>query len=361
MPSTSGSVAIRRLAILYSRLSGYLASCLKAVTERHGVELLVIRTPPVPDAPFDDRHFSWITHLHDRTAHDTDSMRLLLDDFAPDGVYMSGWSDKGYLRVAREQRRTGVPVVAGSDNQWKGTLRQQVGRLIAPYYLHPAIDALWVAGERQRQFAARLGYFGRHCWDGIYACDWDAFGSAHIPDKQLKNPAFLFVGRYVSVKGLQTLVEAYARYREHVDQPWMLRCAGTGPLEDLLDGQAGVVNAGFIQPDSLPDLMAHAGAFVLPSHHEPWGVVAQEAAAAGLPLICSEACGAAVHLLRDFYNGFLVATGDVDELTQAMVRMTLLTPGERSKMGQRSHELSRQYMPARWADTLVHGLARLRG
>ena len=361
MKPVFAKASIRRVAVLYSQLSGYLASCLKAVTERHKVELLIIRTPPVPNAPFDDRHFSWITHLHDRTAHDVRSMAALLHDFNPDGVYMSGWSDRAYLWLARQQRQQGKPVVAGSDNQWKGTLRQQVGRFIAPYYLHPAIDALWVAGDRQRQFAARLGYRGARCWDGIYSCDWPTFDEVYAPESTPGNPFFLFVGRYVQVKGLDTLLEAYDTYRARVEEPWPLRCAGTGPLADLLRGQPGIENLGFTQPDALPELMASAGAFILPSQHEPWGVVVHEAAATGLPLICTEACGAAVHLLRDGYNGFLVATGSVEELAAAMVRMTDQSAQQRKEMGRRSHGLSRQYTPARWADTLIQGLARLRG
>ena len=44
--------------------------------------------------------------------------------------------------------------------------------------------------------------------------------------------------------------------------------------------------------------MAECGAFVLPSRKEPWGVVVQEAAAARMPVICSDSVGAGDHLVR---------------------------------------------------------------
>jgi glycosyltransferase involved in cell wall biosynthesis len=124
----------------------------------------------------------------------------------------------------------------------------------------------------------------------------------------------------------------------------------------LLEEQTGIENRGFVQPDTLPSLMGEAGAFVLPSREEPWGVVVEEAAAAGLPLICSDACGSAVHLLKDRYNGFLVQSDRADHLARRLVTISMLSDEDRREMGARSHELSKQYTPARWADTLISGI-----
>lgn len=351
---------MQRLAVLFSRLSGYMAACLEALHEEYGVELLVIRVPPAENAPFDDRHFDWIDRLYDRDAVTVEEMKRLVGDFDPDAVFMSGWFDDGYLQVAREMRDRGVLVVAGSDAQWTGSWRQQGARLIAPWYLHSAIDVLWVAGERQRQLARRLGYRGRYCWEGVYACDWERF-AAHYDRGASPPRRFVFVGRYVREKGVDLLADAYAAYRERVDAPWPLVCAGSGDLEDRLDAQVGIENKGFVQPDALPRLMAQGGAFVLPSRNEPWGVVVQEAAAVGCPLICSESSGAAVHLLNDGFNGYRVQSKSADHLTECLVTMSRLSEETRTRMGTRSHELSKQYTPARWADTLVSGALRCAG
>ena len=342
-----------RLAVLHARLSPHMAACFRTLSTQHNVELLVVRIPPADNAPFDDRHFDWIDQLYDRDALSAAEMTEMLDSFAPDAVFMSGWFDEGYLTVARAMRERGVLVVAGSDEQWTGSWRQQGARLIAPWYLHSAIDILWVAGERQRQFAHRLGFRGAQCWDGVYSCDWEQFAARRTGSLPR---AFLFVGRYIRRKGIDLLVDAYAAYRERVDDPWPLLCAGSGEQEALLEGRPGIENRGFVQPDALPDLMATAGAFVLPSRVEPWGVVVEEAAAAGLPLICSDACGAAVHLLRDRYNGYLVQSEQADHLAQCLVSMSTLSDEDRHQMGARSHELSKQYTPAQWANTLISGV-----
>jgi len=350
----------RRIAVLFSRLSGYMAACLKALKHEYGVKLLVYRWRPSSNAPFEERHFESIDALHTKQDETNAELAETVHRFAPHGILMAGWMDRDYLQVARQIRRDGVPVVAGCDTQWSGSLRQRVGQLTAPWYLHSAVDVLWVAGERQRQLAHRLGFRGRRCWSGYYACDWQRFAEGGINRSKEEDPAFLFVGRYVKEKGVDTLVRAYRRYRAEVDTPWPLVCVGAGELQPLLTGQEGIINKGFIQPDRLPALMCEASVFVLPSQQEPWGVVLQEAAASGLPLICSDACGAAVHLLQDGYNGFTIGTDDVQHLSECLQRMSAMGQANRADMGRRSYELSKQYTPQRWARTLVEGIQRLR-
>jgi len=342
-----------RIAVLHSRLSPHMAACFRTLCTEYDVELLVVRVSPADNAPFDDRHFDWIDQLYDRDALSAADMTQMVESFSPSAVFMSGWFDGGYLKVARAMREQNVLVVAGSDEQWTGSWRQQGARVIAPWYLHSAIDVLWVAGERQRQFAHRLGFRGAQCWDGVYACDWEQFATHRAGPLPR---AFLFVGRYIRRKGVDLLVDAYAEYRNRVEDPWPLLCAGSGEEEALVEQQEGIDNWGFVQPDALPDLMGRAGAFVLPSREEPWGVVVAEAAAAGLPLICSEACGSAVHLLQDRCNGYLVQSGSVDHLARCLVTMSRLSEEKRKRMGTRSHELSKQYTPSRWADTLISGI-----
>ncbi|MDA7932124.1 glycosyltransferase family 4 protein, partial [Akkermansiaceae bacterium] len=121
----------------------------------------------------------------------------------------------------------------------------------------------------------------------------------------------------------------------------------------------GAEDCGFVQPDALPGLMSEASAFVLPSRFEPWGVVVQEAAASSLPLICSDACGAGVHLLRDRWNGRCFPSGDAHRLAECLLWTHQQSTAEREEMGERSFELSKQYTPELWARTLVEGVKML--
>lgn len=351
---------MKRFAILYTEPGSYTHSCLAALRDIYNCEILAITYPTAKNAPFESNPLFGMGELFDRNSFQSSAeIATKVLDFQPDAVYVSGWSDKQYLQTARIIKKSGVPVISGLDTQFYGRLRQHFGTWMSRYYLKNAFDVLWVPGERQAAYAARLGYRGNRCWQGLYCCDWVKYDLARRNVIAQKNQ-FLFGGRYIESKGIDVLLDAYAQYRKAVSNPWNLVCAGAGPIKPHFDGIEGIQDLGFVQPRDLPAIMAESGAFVLPSRNEPWGVVVQEAAAAGLPLICSDAVGAAVHLLQDYFNGFLFRTGDVHHLVDRMIALSNMSENRRKLMGQNSHELSKQFMPERWAETLVKETAKFR-
>ncbi len=153
--------------------------------------------------------------------------------------------------------------------------------------------------------------------------------------------------------------EQFQIYKDCVAELWMLVWGGSGPLAHAIRTSDALVR-GLVQPHDLPDLMSGASGFSLPSRLEPGGVVIQEAAAAGLPLICSDACGASVHLLRDCFNGFTFPVGNAAALAERMARITLLDDEQRVAMAEHSFQRSRQYTPQRWVNVLFSGVQRFK-
>ncbi len=346
-----------RLAFLYSEPSPYMLACWRELKSRYSAEIFIIHWDTNPIAPFSMRYDD-LGRALPRGRLTTRDIRREVTDFGPDGVYISGWADRAYMSVARECKERGIPVILGLDAQWTGSLKQRLGCATAKWWLHPAVNIIWTPGERQAQLAGHLGYRGANCWYGVYSCDWRAFSSiSDIPAKRLDS--FLFVGRYVEEKGISDLLSAYTSYRSKVANPWPLYCVGTGPLKHRLRGVAGVTDLGFVDPENLPAVMGqYGGVFVLPSRVEPWGVVLQEAAAAGCPLICSDACGAGVHMLQDGHNGLRFAASKSLELAECMLQLAEASPDRRVQMGRASSVLALQYTPERWSQTIVEGIAR---
>jgi len=86
----------------------------------------------------------------------------------------------------------------------------------------------------------------------------------------------------------------------------------------------------------LAKFYAIADLFVLPSLEEVWGLVLNEAMAAGLPIITTERVGGARDLVKDEENGYLVKSGNIDELSERIGKIILDT-SLLGKMGERSH------------------------
>lgn len=348
-----------RLAVLHTRLSPYYAACFRALKEQ-GAELMLHIYPTDQTAPFTPQEFAFLDEVFNRFDSTSREIYQRIERFQPDAVLVSGWLDRSYLKICRNLRKLGIPVIAGCDTQWNGSLRQRIAGFASPIFLKSAIDVLWIPGEPQRRLADQLGYRDKNCWDGLYSCDWELFARDEPDHEHLASnaPQFLFVGRYSEEKGIRTLLDAYEEYLTRAESPWQLACAGTGPLESLLNNSKAT-NLGFVQPSNLPRLMRSATCFVLPSAFEPWGVVLHEAAASGLPLICSEACGAGHHLLQHGKNGYLVPAGDSRKLADAMHLVEMKSAAERTQMAKTSYTLSRQYTPGKWVGTLKKGIQAL--
>jgi glycosyltransferase involved in cell wall biosynthesis len=337
-----------RILVLWTQLSGYMRACLDRLGQVPGVELHVVSMPPDPNATFEDHEVTpaaatcyWLTPTLDLSA--------LHNGLQPDVMVVCSWNIGAYRRLARRSRALRVLAM---DNQWLGTLKQRLGIAISPWLLRPAYDRALVPGDRAAQFASRLGFVQDAIWRGSYCGDVAAFlsdGRGHVSARR----RFLFVGRLVAEKGVDVLMDAYARYRAAVAEPWGLMVCGSGPLAGLAREVPGIDHHGFVQPSGLPRLFHGAGAFVLPSRFEPWGVAIHEACAAGLPIVCSSSCGAAPSLVEDHWNGFLVEPGSVESLASALQRVHLLDDGQRDDMGRRSTEAARRYTPERWAQALV--------
>ena len=126
------------------------------------------------------------------------------------------------------------------------------------------------------------------------------------------------------------MLEAYALYRARTaDDHWRLVITGDGKLRPSLMrridelGMAGdVLLPGFKQYDELPIYYGLASAFVHASTTEQWGLVVNEAMAAGLPVLVSNRCGCAPDLVQDGVNGFTFDPYDVDRLAELMLKVS---------------------------------------
>ena len=147
----------------------------------------------------------------------------------------------------------------------------------------------------------------------------------------------LSVGRLVPDKNFAVLIEAVGRARLELD------IAGSGFLEPELRRLAERLRVpvrfhGHVSPARLPALYAAAGVYALVSTYEPFGVSVREAAAAGLPIVCSRVAGAAGDVAVDDRNAILVDPSSLSQITAALARLAS-DPGLCRRMGEQSRRI----------------------
>src|SRR5260370_17798585 len=164
-----------RIAILWPALSGYLNACLHALAQLPDTEIFVSYCRPSSDTPFDEEQFGWLHSSYFYQGEpDGAVLSQRLEAFRPDLMLVNSWHIAGYRHVLRHTAPH-VPRVLAMDNNWLGTLKQWLGVVVAPVYIHRLYDFVLLPGERQAVFARRLGVRDSQIWDGLYVCDHAMF------------------------------------------------------------------------------------------------------------------------------------------------------------------------------------------
>jgi len=342
-----------RALLLSHSLSGYYAAGVRALTERADVTLLA--RPPDPMAPFDYAKLDLNGAEMQVEAWPWPFALLeeLVERTKPDLVYSWAQSPAVWRALRRARVRHHSVSVMFTDGCWTGSSRQRALQIGFPFIRRYAFDNAFVPGVRGAEFAHRIGFPRASVLTGVFTDDITRFSSiAEDSSARWTDPSILFVGRLVPEKGTDILAEGYRRYRDSVARPWPLHVVGRGPFDGGLRELSGVTVDDFVQPDELPGIFAGAGAFVLPSRFDSWGMVVLDACAAGLPVVVSDGCGAADDLVTPA-NGFTVPVGDATRLAQALTTLTGADAVQRREWGRSSAEKASAYEPQRWAETLL--------
>ncbi len=333
-----------RIVFLYTELAGYIRSAMELLASQ-GFEVHVMAYPVNPEAPFTFDEEPGRAVYYQRSAFDRSRLEQWLASIDPQVIVCSGWVDRDYLHLCRRWRRKALTVLA-LDNPHYGGLRSLLSTRRARLLYKPLFGRAWVPGAPQVAFARAMGFARSEIHSHFYCADTRPFRQAFEQREQgTFARRFIFVGRYVGFKGVEDLWSAFAKMDR---REWELHCAGTGPLYDQRPEMPGLLHQGFVQPSDLGTFVKPGGVFVLPSHREPWGVVVHEMAAAGLPIICSNAVGAASAFLEDGSNGYLFPSGDVEALKVAMARCADMSNEALIAMGRRSAKLAESWGAEVW-------------
>jgi len=158
-------------------------------------------------------------------------------------------------------------------------------------------------------------------------------------------PVILFASKLQKRKRCEDLLEAYKKLSPSpgIEPHPYLVIVGDGEERAALEKQAAETGfssirfCGFRNQSELPRFFDIATVFVLPSRHEPWGLIVNEVMNAARAVILSDDCGCQPDLITDGVEGCVFPVGDVDALASAL-RKVLATPETAFQMGQRGLE-----------------------
>jgi glycosyltransferase involved in cell wall biosynthesis len=232
-------------------------------------------------------------------------------------------------------------------------------------------DALLYIGRRNREAYLAYGASEKQLFFTPYSVDVDqiaAVAALNADRGVLRNEwgippddtVLLFVGKLTPRKHPEAMLHLAAECGANVH----VVLAGSGPLEQQLRAHVERANLrnvsflGFVNQRRLPEVYALADVFVMPSEDEPWGLVLNEAMAAGVaPVVCADV-GASADLIREGETGFTFENGDWPAMT-ALVRGLVANAQTRIAIGTAARAMSNGYSYGATANGVVDALTSL--
>ena len=249
----------------------------------------------------------------------------------PDIVAVAGYAEFSVLLIvlwAKIKRKKVILLSASKENDaprpwWKEKIKS---------FILKCYDAALVGGKPQKRYLEKLGMSSDTIFTG-----YNVVGNENFHPDKIKSLAapyqksyFLAINRFVPKKNLSRLISAYAEYRKSTsNEPWDLILCGDGELRCQVEQQITELGLekyiylpGFLQQTELLPYFAHASCFIHASTQEQWGLVVNEAMAAGLPVLVSNRCGCFEDLIIEGVNGFGFNPEDTQQLTNLMLKVT---------------------------------------
>jgi glycosyltransferase involved in cell wall biosynthesis len=271
-----------------------------------------------------------------------ETLRLSVNNFKPDIIYICGWSSFAYNLIGFSYRKT-AKVILGIDNLYIGSLKQQLGLHILDKLLSKITSWVWVPGKNQYFYSRLLGFKSNRILESLYVSNQEVYKyiGPNIHTKRV-----YFIGRLVMYKNPLLLLEVFnSLLRDYPNlSNWELYICGSGELKDeiLSNCNSNIKFIEYINPKQLSEELNNATFVCIPSRNENWGVVLHEATSIGLPILCSDSVGASADLLIDSYNGYRFSLDKEGDFREKMVKMLTLANDDFLLMGKNSNTLSKK-------------------
>lgn len=386
-----------RLAYVVSHPIQYQAGLLRLLAVQPDVDLCVFFCSDFSARRYQDEGFgaavTWDTPLLEGYRHvvlprvrDTNNpsptrpvsygffrhLRRGIDGAPFDALWVHGYSSVNSIHAMLAAKALGIPVMLRAESWLEDRSRSPLKLLAKQAYfrvLRGLVDAVLPIGTRNSEYWKY--YFGTsfpaflvpYTVDNAYFAQRTAEAASHrtalLRDLGMEpgHPIILFASKLQERKHCDHLVEAFLQLRpaEGAREPYLL-IVGDGEMRQPLERRAAasgskrIVFAGFRNQSELPRFFDLSTVFVLPSRHEAWGLITNEAMASGLPVIVTDSAGCAPDLVRNSSNGFTYPVGDISALRSALE--TCLQGDRAVEMGLQSRTLIADWSYAEDVDGL---------
>jgi len=295
-----------------------------------------------------------------------ESLRERLKSQKVKALWIQGWQVAAYWQAVWQANSVGVPVwLRGESNDlapvpaWKKPIKK-----LALKKLFSKVSKFLYIGEANHRFYKSFGVPDEQLSPAYYCVDNEWFKQRAEElrpqrdeirrDWRIPEDSFcvLFAGKFIPKKRPLDVVKAVSQLKEaNPLEPAHILFVGSGELGNAIRSECKIVYdaecsskgldlksvngepaasfAGFLNQSEICKAYVAADCLVLPSDYgETWGLVVNEAMAADLPCITSDACGCAEDLVATVDTNLRCSLGDIASLSKALQRVSQNPPSQ---------------------------------
>jgi glycosyltransferase involved in cell wall biosynthesis len=246
--------------------------------------------------------------------------------------------------------------VSESSERGRGRARRLLRRALLP-----RADAVLVNGRSGARYVQRLGARADRI---VTVPQTSGIRDIHTVETVASRHEhrLLFVGQLIERKGIVPFVTALARWgHRHPGEEVTLELVGDGPEAAHLarvpvPGNVTLRWSGQLPYEQMAQAYSRATLFVFPTLADEWGLVVNEAMAAGVPVLGSIYSQAVEELVEDGVSGWIFQPNDREAVDSVLDRVLSVGPAQLTRMGAAAREAVSALSPELAADRFVEGL-----
>ena len=226
----------------------------------------------------------------------------------------------GFRKLAGSEARLAIMSEAPEQTFLTGWLKRLRGKVLAARWAQ-RFAFVFAIGGVGCEFFERIGFPKEKIVPFGYYLDVLPLAEATSVCPADGVIRFVSAGQLIRRKGIDLLVKACGMLPA---SGWRLDIYGDGPERKALERLVGQLQLaervffhGVIPSERVRTALVEADCAVLPSRFDGWGMLVNESLAAGTPVICTDACGAAA-IVTDEQSGCVVPSGQVAPLAAAL-------------------------------------------
>lgn len=345
------------------------------VCQQHGLEYFAVEIAGRTDEhPWGNLEKPSFVHTLEDAGERTPTLknnRLLLDYLdseKPDFLAIPGWGFNFARAALRWCQKNNCHAILMSESKYDDCKRGMLKEKIKKHLYLKKFSAAIVGGQKHRSYLEGMGFEPKKIFYGYDVVDNRYFDRARRtagvprPEQIPNRPFFLTASRFLPRKNIPMLIRSYAKCvtTESPASAYDLVLLGDGSATERQSineeikahgMQSRVHQIGFVTYAEVLSWYKYASALVHPALSEQWGLVVNEAMAAGLPVAVSDRCGCIPELVEEGINGFTFEPAALPSIAEALDK---LATADLKLLGENSYEIiNNRFSPEEFGNGLI--------